>query len=81
MQQFVLVEIVLTLYDLMIISNGKKENAEETAKQYVIDAIEAIKAAREEEIRAHGRPVSSRTVLHKSRKAYDRRRNKKIEFE
>ncbi len=39
------------------------------------------KAAREEEIRAHGRPVSSRTVLHKSRKAYDRKRNKKIEFE
>lgn len=39
------------------------------------------KAAREEEIRAHGRPVSSWTVLHKSRKAYDRKRDKKIEFE
>ena len=39
------------------------------------------KAAREEGIRAHGRPVSSRTVLHKSRKVYDRKRLKKIDVE
>jgi len=39
------------------------------------------KAAREEEIREHGRPVSSRTILHKSRKIYDRKRLKKVEVE
>lgn len=39
------------------------------------------KAAREEEIRAHGRPISSRTVLHKSRKVYDRKRLKKVDVE
>ena len=39
------------------------------------------KAAREEEIAMHGRPVSSRTILHKSRKAYDRRRMKKVEID
>lgn len=32
------------------------------------------KAAREEEIAAHGRPVSGRKMLHKSRKVYDRKR-------
>ncbi|MCQ2135158.1 MAG: hypothetical protein MJY88_09335 [Bacteroidales bacterium] len=39
------------------------------------------KAAREEEIAAHGRPVSGRKMLHKSRKVYDRKRLKKIEIE
>lgn len=39
------------------------------------------KAAREEEIASHGRPVSSRTMLHKSRKVYDRKRLKKIEID
>lgn len=39
------------------------------------------KAAREEEIAMHGRPVSSRTILHKSRKAYDRKRMKKVEID
>lgn len=39
------------------------------------------KAAREEEIRAYGRPISSRTVLHKSRKVYDRKRLKKVDVE
>lgn len=38
------------------------------------------KAAREEEIAAHGRPVSGRKMLHKSRKVYDRKRLKKIEI-
>lgn len=35
------------------------------------------RAARLEEIAEHGRPVSMRTVLHKSRKVYDRKRLKK----
>ena len=39
------------------------------------------KAAREEEIAAHGKPVSSRRVLHKSLKVYNRKRLKKVEFE
>lgn len=36
------------------------------------------KAAREEEIALHGRPVSSRAMLHKSRKVYDRHRLKPV---
>ncbi len=39
------------------------------------------KAAREEEIAQFGRPVSSRTLLHKSRKIYDRKRMKKVDLE
>ena len=39
------------------------------------------KAAREEEIAAHGKPVSSRRVLHKSLKVYSRKRLKKVEIE
>ena len=39
------------------------------------------KAAREEEIAAHGKPVSSRRVLHKSLKIYNRKRLKKVEVE
>ena len=39
------------------------------------------KAAREEEIALHGKPISSRSVLHKSRKIYDRKRLHKIETE
>lgn len=39
------------------------------------------KAAREEEIAMHGRPVSSRTILHKSKKAYDRKRMKRVELD
>ena len=35
------------------------------------------RAARLEEIAAHGRPVSFRTTLHKSKKIYDRKRLKK----
>ncbi len=33
--------------------------------------------ARMEEISEHGRPVSMRTALHKSKKVYDRKRLKK----
>ncbi len=36
------------------------------------------RAARLEEIALHGKPVKLRTVLHKSRKAYDRKRYKTI---
>ncbi len=36
------------------------------------------RAARLEEIALHGKPVKLRTVLHRSRKAYDRRRCKTI---
>ena len=39
------------------------------------------KAAREEEIAAHGKPVSSRRVLHKSLKVYNRKRLKKAEID
>lgn len=35
------------------------------------------KAAREEEILAHGKPISFRSHLHKSKKQYDRKRLKK----
>lgn len=39
------------------------------------------KAAREEEIAFHGKPVNSRSMLHKSRKVYDRKKFKKIEID
>jgi len=39
------------------------------------------RAARLEEIAAHGKPVRLRTVLHKSRKAYDRNRMKRVREE
>lgn len=39
------------------------------------------KAAREEEIAMHGKPVASRSILHKSRKVYDRKRLKKVELD
>lgn len=35
------------------------------------------RAARLEEIEAHGKPVHFRTLLHKSKKAYDRNRLKR----
>ena len=37
------------------------------------------RAARLEEIAEHGRPVSFRKAVHKSKKAYDRKRLKKME--
>ena len=36
------------------------------------------RAARMEEIEAHGRPVSMRSALHKSKKVYDRKRLKRL---
>lgn len=38
------------------------------------------RAARLEEIAAHGKPVSFRTALHKSKKIYNRKRLKKTEI-
>ena len=38
------------------------------------------RAARLEEIEQHGRPITFRKAIHKSRKAYDRKRSKKIEI-
>jgi hypothetical protein len=38
------------------------------------------RAARMEEIAMHGKPVSTRTLLHKSKKVYDRKKLKKIEI-
>jgi len=35
------------------------------------------RAARMEEIAGHGRPVSFRTALHKSKKVYDRKKEKR----
>ena len=35
------------------------------------------RAARQEEIAGHGRPVSFRSALHKSKKVYDRKRLKR----
>ena len=39
------------------------------------------RAARQEEIQAHGRPVQARTMLHKSKKLYDRKKMKMEDFE
>lgn len=36
------------------------------------------KASREEEIEAHGKQISFRRVMHKSKKAYDRKKLSKI---
>lgn len=39
------------------------------------------RAARMEEIAEHGKPVSLRSAVHRSKKVYDRKRLKKIDFE
>ena len=39
------------------------------------------RAARQEEIQAHGRPVQARTMLHKSKKLYDRKKMKMEDLE
>lgn len=38
------------------------------------------RAARLEEIAAHGKPVSMRSAIHRSKKAYDRKRLKKVDI-
>ena len=51
------------------------------SKKYKITVQDYIKAQRRasrlEEIELHGKPVSHRHVLHKSKKIYDRKRMKK----
>ena len=39
------------------------------------------RAARAEEIELHGRPVSFRKMLHKTKKTYDRKRLKEVKVE
>ncbi len=39
------------------------------------------RASRMEEIALHGKPVSARTLLHKSKKVYNRKRQKAIKTE
>ena len=39
------------------------------------------RAARMEEIAEHGKPVSLRSAVHRSKKVYDRKRLKKIDFD
>ena len=39
------------------------------------------KASREEEIAAHGKLISMRSILQKSKKAYDRRKGKNVSME
>ena len=38
------------------------------------------KASREEEIRLYGKPISSRHTVHKSKKIYNRQRDRKIPY-
>lgn len=38
------------------------------------------KASREEEIKMHGKPISSRHMIHKSKKQYNRQRDRKIPY-
>lgn len=38
------------------------------------------KASREEEIKLYGKPISSRHVIHKSKKIYNRQRDRKIPY-
>lgn len=38
------------------------------------------KASREEEIRLYGKPISSRRIVHKSKKSYNRQRDRKIPY-
>lgn len=54
------------------------------SKKYRITVQDYIKAQRRasrlEEIELHGKPVSHRSALHKSKKIYDRKRLKKEDF-
>ena len=52
----------------------KKKKLRITEKDFL---LANRRAARIEEIQEHGRPVSFRTALHKSKKVYDRKRLKK----
>ena len=54
-------------------SKNKKKTLRITQADFM---LAQRRAARLEEIEAHGKPVSFRKVLHKSKKAYDRKRLK-----
>ncbi|MCR4860695.1 MAG: hypothetical protein K5910_08545 [Bacteroidales bacterium] len=57
----------------------KKKTAPRRLRITESDYLKANRrAARLEEIELHGKPVRLRAVLHKSRKAYDRRRGKAV---
>ena len=53
-------------------------------KRYTITKEDYIKAnrkaSREEEIRLHGKQIYSRHVVHKSKKQYNRQRDRKIPY-
>lgn len=57
--------------------NRKKKSMRITEADYV---LAQRRAARLEEIAAHGKPVSFRTALHKSKKIYSRKRLKKTDL-
>ena len=54
---------------------GKGKKLRITEKDFM---LANRRAARLEEIALHGKPVSARTLLHKSKKVYDRKRMKAI---
>ena len=58
----------------MMKPKGKQKKLRITEADYM---LAQRRAARLEEIAAHGRPVSFRTALQKSKKVYDRKRLKK----
>ena len=55
-------------------AKNKKKTLRITESDYM---LAQRRAARLEEIEVHGKPVSFRKALHKSKKAYDRKRLKK----
>ncbi len=55
-------------------AKNKKKTLRITEADYM---LAQRRAARLEEIEVHGKPVSFRKALHKSKKAYDRKRLKK----
>ena len=57
--------------------NRKKKSMRITEADYM---LAQRRAARLEEIAAHGKPVSFRTALHKSKKIYSRKRLKKSDL-
>ena len=60
----------------------KKRNKQRRLRITEDDYILAnMRAARAEEIELHGRPVSFRKMLHKSKKTYNRKRLKKFKLE
>ena len=58
-------------------TKNKKKTLRITEADYM---LAQRRAARLEEIEAHGKPVSFRKAIHKSKKVYDRKRLKKAGF-